>query len=100
VPVFADTVGGISAEALTIMVSGPGQNVSDIARKTLCSSSVSCTSGAASSVSAMCTIRGSVRGRPFATKMDNTASASSALAPRPYTVCENDDDEDAGFDMV
>ena len=39
-----------------------------------------------SSLSAMCTIRGLSEGLPFALKIDDTASAFVASAPRPYTV--------------
>jgi len=87
-PVWAVTKSGITSKfAFTTKVIGPGQYFSPSVLK-------SCTTfGSDWSISsrpcfieATCTIRGSVNGLPFDVKMLVHASASSAFAPRPYTV--------------
>mmetsp|Transcript_28355 Transcript_28355/g.90347 ORF Transcript_28355/g.90347 Transcript_28355/m.90347 type:complete len:308 (+) Transcript_28355:141-1064(+) len=85
-PVPAVTLDGMQGAALAIRVRGPGQKAPASASNTSRSSPWMSTSSRARAVSSTCTIRGSVSGRPLASKMDNTAASSSALAPRPYTV--------------
>lgn len=86
VPVLAVTAVGIKGDERVIIVSGPGQNLFERALNTFNSSALNCTNLIAASGLSMCTIKGSVRGRPLATNIDRTAFASSALAPNPYTV--------------
>ena len=76
--VTAGTVGFLGSSN----VSGPGQNRSI----SLCASGVTKHSASAASGLATCTISGLSAGRPLISKILRTACASSAFAPRPYTV--------------
>ena len=77
----AVTAMGTASDFGKISVMGPGHQASISARAAGDGSTA--ISGASWSIWLMCTINGLSPGRPFASKMRFTASASSALAPRP-----------------